>query len=77
MAHHTNERIHELCTQQAVEFDPKKREAMLAEIQQITVREAIWLPVVENNIVAAMRDKVTINLNPAGLLILSDVSKQA
>jgi len=50
---------------------------MLAEIQQLTVKEAIWLPVVENNIVAAMRDKVSINLNPAGLLILSDVSKQA
>jgi ABC-type transport system substrate-binding protein len=77
VAHHTNERIHALSTQQAVEFDAKKREAMLHEIQQITVREAIWLPVVENNIVAAMREKVTINLNPAGLLILGDVSKQA
>ena len=77
VAHHANERIHALCTQQAVEFDAQKRSAMLAEIQQLTVKEAIWLPVVENNIVAAMRDKVSVNLNPAGLLILSDVSKQA
>ena len=77
LTHHNNDRMTELCTAQAVEFDAKKREAMLHEIQQICVREAMWLPVVENNIVAAMREKVTISLNAAGLLILNDVSKQA
>jgi peptide/nickel transport system substrate-binding protein len=76
LAHHNNERITQLCTAQAVEFDAKKREQMLHEIQQICVREAMWLPVVENNIVAAMRENVTINLNAAGLLILNDVAKQ-
>jgi peptide/nickel transport system substrate-binding protein len=77
ISHHSNERIHKLCLEQAVEFDSEKRKAMLWDIQEITVREAIWLPVVENNIVAAMRDGVSINLNPAGQLILSDVSKKA
>ncbi|MGH7264135.1 MAG: ABC transporter substrate-binding protein, partial [Candidatus Rokuibacteriota bacterium] len=77
LTHHENARLDELCRGQSVEFDPKKREQMLAEIQEIAVREALWCPVVESNIVAAMREPVTINLNAAGTLVLNDVWKKA
>ena len=67
-------RVHELASAQVVEFDPMKRQKMLHEMQQITVREAHWLPIVEANITAAMRSEVDVRLNAPGTLILNDVA---
>lgn len=68
-----NDRLNELVQAQRVEFDPEARREQLYEIQRITVGDAYWLPVIEANNVAAMRNDVSINMTAAGTLILNDV----
>ncbi|MEQ9815291.1 MAG: ABC transporter substrate-binding protein, partial [Azospirillaceae bacterium] len=72
-----NERLDQLVREQRTEFDPERRREMIHEVQRITVGEAYWLPVIEANIVAAMRDTVSINMTAAGTLILNDVQMES
>ena len=65
--------LNELVHAQRTEFDGEKRMVQLERIQRITIGDAHWLPVIEANIAAAMRNNVHINLTAAGTLILNDV----
>lgn len=68
-----NDELNDLVQAQRVEFDPEIRRQQLYEVQRITVGDAYWLPVIEANNVAAMRNDVSINMTAAGTLVLNDV----
>lgn len=73
LTHAEDDRLDELVKLQRSEFDPDARAEHITKIQEIVVQEAHWLPVLEANIAAAMKDDVHANINAAGLLILNDV----
>ena len=73
LTHAKDDRLDELVKLQRSEFDPDARAEYITKIQEIVVQEAHWLPVLEANIAAAMKDDVNANINAAGLLILNDV----
>lgn len=68
-----NPRLDELVHAQRAEFDSDKRRDLIHEVQQITVGDAYWLPIVEGVNVAASRDNVSIRLTASGQLIANDV----
>jgi len=69
---HKNTRFDELATAQGAEFDVEKRGALLKEMQNIILEEAIWVPLVERQMAAASREDTHIRLSAEGTLVVPD-----
>ena len=72
---HKNQEFDDLATAQGEEFDAEKRAEEVRKMQEIVINEAIWLPLVERQIIAAAREGVTPRLSAEGTLIVPDTWK--
>ncbi len=55
---YTDPRTDDLLDKQRLEFDPKKRDAMLNEVQKIAIEQCWWLPLYADVTAVAIRDNV-------------------
>ena len=55
---YTDPRTDDLLERQRLEFDPKKRDAMIHEVQKIAIEQCWWLPLYADVTAVAIRDSV-------------------